>query len=193
MEEKKLEKRMYFFTIYQLMGIQKGIQCGHAAMEYARKYGNDSEFIDFADNWKTWIILNGGTTNSDVEYVDEKPVYIGGINQIASDLRDNDIKFSVFHEPDLDEILTAICFICDERVFNRKDYPDFVNWLLDIKMYDKAKDEANKNNPDLWVKLRLFPDLQQEMFPEFYDEWIEFLGGRKNVFLRELIQDKKLA
>jgi len=93
----------------------------------------------------------------------------------------------------LNQSLTALSIIVDERVFNRKDYPDFVNWLLDIKMYESAKDEANKNNPELWVNLRLHPELHQEMFPEYYKEWVRFAGGVKNVFLRELLEDKKLA
>jgi len=93
----------------------------------------------------------------------------------------------------LNDALTALCFIVDERVFNYDDYPDFVNWLLNIKMYESAKEEAQKNNPELWVRLRLYPDLQQEMFPEYYEEWKVFMGGEKNVFLRELLRDKRLA
>jgi hypothetical protein len=33
----------------------------------------------------------------------------------------------------------------------------------------------------------------QELFPEYYQEWTEFIGGEKNIFLRELINGKKLA
>ena len=29
------------------------------------------------------------------------------------------------------------------------------------------------------------------MFPEYYKEWVRFVGGIKNVFLRELIKDKE--
>lgn len=188
--EKNLELRMYFFTIYQLMGIQAGIQCGHAALEYAHKFGNSKLFIDFINNWKTWIILNGGTTNIKRNF---EGIPQGSLNQIGDELLRNDIDFTYFEEPDLNDALTAVCFIADERVFNYDDYPDFVNWLLDIKMTDVGKEQAEKNAPDLWVKLKLYPDLQQEMFPEYYKEWIEFLGGEKNVFLRELIKGKKLA
>jgi len=60
-------------------------------------------------------------------------------------------------------------------------------------MFEPAKEEALKNNPDLWVKLRLYPELQQEMFPEYYKEWVRFVGGVKNVFLRELTRDKRKA
>ncbi len=190
MKKEKFELKMYFFVPYNLSPIVQAIQAGHAALEYVRMYGLTEEFNDFVTNWKTWIILNGGTTN---EHRDFQGIVQGSLNQIADQLLENEIMFSYFEEPDLNDALTAVCFIVDERVFNYEDYPDFINWLLDIKMYKKAKDEANKNNPELWVRLRLYPELQEELFPEYYKEWIEFLGGKKNVFLRELLKDKKLA
>jgi len=189
-ENKELELRMYFFVPYNISPIQQAIQAGHAALEYVRMHGLTEEFNNFVTNWKTWIVLDGGTTN---ERRDFEGIVQGSLNQIADDLLANDIKFGYFQEPDLNDALTAVCFICDERVFNRKDYPNFVNWLLDIKMFEEAKNEAQKKNPELWVKLRLYPELQQEMFPEYYKEWVRFIGGVKNVFLRNLIEDKKLA
>ena len=63
----KLKKRLYFFVPYNISPIQQAIQAGHAALEYAFKYGNTEEFIDFVTNHKTWIILNGGTTNDSIE------------------------------------------------------------------------------------------------------------------------------
>ena len=185
-----LEKRMYFFVPYNISPIQQAIQAGHAALEYAHKFGKSELFINFINKWKTWIILNGGTTNSKRDF---EGISQGTLNQIGDELLKNKIAFAYFEEPDLNDALTAVCFICDERVFNYEDYPDFINWLLDIKMLPEAKEEANKNNPDLWVRLKLYPDLQQEMFPEYYQEWIEFLGGEENIFLRELIRNKKLA
>lgn len=189
--KKEFELRMYFFVPYNLSPIQQSIQAGHAAIEYAYQFGKTEQFKDFASKWKTWIILNGGTTNSTREL--GTGIAQGTLNQIGDELLENKIRFAYFEEPDLNDALTALCFIVDERVFNYEDYPDFVKWLLDIKMYKEAKEEANKNNPELWVRLRLYPELQQEMFPEYYEEWTEFLGGKKNVFLRELLRDKKLA
>lgn len=188
--EKELELRMYFFVPYNISPIQQAIQAGHAAVEYAYQLGKTKLFKDFASKWKTWIILNGGTTNKTRDF---DGVAQGTLNQIADELEKNKVPFTYFTEPDLNDALTALCFIVDERVFNYKDYPDFVNWLLDIKMYSQAKDEANKNNPELWVKLRLHPELHEEMFPEYYNEWQVFIGGKKNVFLRELLSNKKLA
>lgn len=174
MKDKGLELRMYFFTIYQLTGIQAGIQCGHAALEYSRVYKDSEIFINFADNWKTWIILNGGTTNYEI---DEEGVSMGSLNQIGDSLSENDIDFSFFREPDLNYSLTALCFICDERVFNKKDYPDF---------RDYSKDTYIINPTDSDESLII-------SHPNEYKEWIRLVGGMKNVFLRDLLKDKKLV
>ena len=49
-----LEKRMYFFVPYNISPIQQAIQAGHAVEQYAHKFRNDPEYIDYVKNWKTW-------------------------------------------------------------------------------------------------------------------------------------------
>ena len=189
--EKELELRMYFFTIYQLTGIQKGIQCGHALGRYALKYGRyDPNHIvwDYLEKWETFIILNGGTTNNERDF---ESISVGDLNRIADDLLDNDIEFAYMIEPDLNNALSAVCFILDERVFNRKDYPDFVDYLFDVKMYKEAKEQTPEENYRFLKKLN--NEELQGTFPEYWKEWVRFVGGVKNVFLRELINNKKLA
>jgi hypothetical protein len=182
--EKNLEKRMYFFTIYQLTGIQSGIQCGHAVLEYVNEYGNNEEYIDFQKNWKTWIILNGGTTNNRFELGTGIP--IGTLNQIVEQLQQNAVEYGFFQEPDLNDALTAVCFLADERVWNYEDYPDFLNWILKNYLYDEPAQRI--------IELRMQGMLELTwMFPEYHKDWVGFLGGEKNVFLRELIRGKKLA
>lgn len=183
MENKPLELRMYFFVPYQLTGIQQAIQAGHSSLEYAHYFGNTELFKDFIENWKTWVILNGGTTN---EGRDLDDIPIGSLNQIKDSLIHNEIQFTFFNEPDLNDALTAVCFICDERVFNRKDYPDFKQYFLDIVSERFGDGEAN----------RLLISNEEQLIaanPDNYQLWVEFLGGEKNVFLRNLIKDKKLA
>lgn len=107
------ESRMYFFTIYQLTGIQAGIQCGHAALEYAHKYKNDPEYVNFIENCKTWVILNGGTTNSNYGE-------LGSLNEISNELIEKGIKHACFYEPDLNNALTSICFIVDLSTYSFK-------------------------------------------------------------------------
>ncbi|HPI82020.1 MAG TPA: hypothetical protein PK122_02200 [Candidatus Paceibacterota bacterium] len=196
-----LEKRMYFFVPYNISPIQQAIQAGHAALEYARKYQNDPDFIDFADNWKTWIILNGGTTNSKLlkdsetgwyanPRTDEAP-YLGSLDNIAHQLIKNKINYSLFQEPDLNDALTAVCFIADVRVWNYKDYPEFLDYILKIKMYPDAL--AAMPDENLVILRGQEEEHLKELFPEYYTEWIDFMGGEKNLFLRELIRGKKLA
>lgn len=191
-EEKLLDVRLYTFVPYNISDKQKGIQSLHAALRYARQFSADyPEVWDFVENHETVIMLNGGTMN---EHRDFDGVSLGTMNQIADQLLEADIQFSYFHEPDLNGGLSALCFLATEQVFNRVDYPDFVDWLLNVKMYESAKDEALKNNPDFWMELKIKPTEEvQGLFPEYYKEWVRLLGGVKNVFLRELIRDKKKA
>jgi len=196
-----LEKRMYFFVPYNISPIQQAIQAGHAALEYARKYPNDPDFIDFADNWKTWIILNGGTTNSKLVkdpstgwYANprtDKDPYMGSLDNIANSVIGAKINYSLFQEPDLNDALTAVCFICDARVFNYEDYPGFLDYILKIKMYPDALAAMPEGN--LVILKAQTEEHLKELFPEYYKEWLEFIGGEKNLFIRELIRGKKLA
>jgi hypothetical protein len=186
---------------YNISPIQQAIQAGHAALEYAHKFKDDPDFIDFVENHKTWIILNGGTTNSELlkdpetgwyanPRTDNAP-YLGSLDNIAHQLIANKINYGLFEEPDLNNALTAVCFLADERVWNYKDYPGFLDYILKIKMYPEALAAMPAENE---VVLRMQEeDKLKELFPEYYNEWVQFMGGEKNLFLRELIKGKKLA
>lgn len=184
------ELRMYFFVPYNISPIQQAIQAGHAALEYARKYKDDKEFTDFVDYHKTWIILNGGTTNSKcIESAnireDENP-YIGTLDNIYNQLLKNKIKCSSFQEPDLNEALTAVCFIADKRVFDYEEYPDFKQFLL------SNKKDLTPTQVESIHKFLSFEEMKDQ-FERQYIDWEESLGGHKNVFLRNLLKGKKLA
>ena len=116
-----MEYRLYFFVPYNISDIQKGIQAGHAALEYARKYGISQDYVQFIENDKTWIILNGGTTRDFEGGVENG----GDINLISVQLAFNDVAFASFREPDLNNALSAICFLADERVWDKEKYPDW--------------------------------------------------------------------
>ena len=188
-EEKELELRMYFFVPYNVSEIAKGIQSGHASLEYVLRYGLSDEVVNFLTNWKTWIILNGGTTNDERDF---KDIPKGTLNQIADQLQENDIKFSYFREPDLNYALTAICFIVDERVFNKKDYPNFVDYLIESKKHSTHLNGLYDYDDDFLLEKMGKTELVMQ-FPDYYKSWIRSIGGIKNEFLRELISDKKLA
>ena len=120
--KEKLELRMYGLVPYNLSPIQQGIQFGHAVVEYGLTHFGEKDYRDWATNHKTFIILNGGTTNNSIDKETGNPK--GTLNQHAVSLRDMWIPFSTFYEPDLGDQLTAVVFLVDEYVFNREKYPD---------------------------------------------------------------------
>jgi hypothetical protein len=171
--------RMYFFVPYNISPIQQAIQAGHAAQQYDHLYKDDPQLIDFIENHKTWIILNGGTTNDDENNY-------GTMNQLAADLYLNKIKFVKFREPDLNNALTAICFIAEEKVWNTKDYPDFPDFLM--------KQEFEEKPYTVFQVINMDRDSQRETYGAHYINWQEdIMGGEQNVFLRDLLKGKKLA
>lgn len=193
--EDKLKYRMYGLVPYNLSPIQQGIQFGHAVVEYMM--GNfDSERVDsenpcnvWAENDKTFIILNGGTTNDDFEeWQVEKtkgnltPVrtYIGSLNNHEQWLKDNAVFHDSFYEPDLGDQLTAVVFLVDERVWDYEKYPDFEKWLF------------NKNGCYLPLPPgRIYS--YEGSYPEDFKTYIEFIGGETNYKPREWLKQFKLA
>jgi hypothetical protein len=161
-----LEYRMYGLVAYQLCGtIHAGIQFGHAVVEYGQLARGiepiESIYNKYAQKDKTFIILNGGTTN-------ENPERFGTLQQHAKLLRENKVLTAEFREPDLNDTLTAIVFLVDERVFKRDVYPDFVTTT--------------------------FPDYESDEEGERqYKEWVKKVGGESNVFLRTFLQNFRLA
>lgn len=174
--EMYLEYRMYGLVPYNLSPIQQGIQFGHAVVEYQQNVRNlpphEAIYYKWAKNDKTFIILNGGTTNN-------TPDKLGSLNKHLVTLNDNNVLTSEFYEPDLGDQLTAVVFLVDERVFNKEFYPDFVGtpypWPAHKKpstaQYSKWEEENNKN----------------------YESWVERIGGKKNVFLRDFLKPLRLA
>ena len=116
----KLEKRMYSLNLYNISGIQCGIQSAHSNMEYALKNFNNDDFQDWANNWKTVILLNGGTSNSGTESYYGYPPAKGTMELHLETLLKIGINVVPFYEPDLNYCMTSMSFIVDEIVFNKK-------------------------------------------------------------------------
>lgn len=181
---KNLDLRMYFLVPYNISPIQQAIQAGHAAIEYALEYGETELFKEFGKNHKTWIILNGGTTNNNPEKLGDLQEVVNSLIKFNTETKKEKISFSLFHEPDLNDALTAICFIADERVFNYEDYPD---------IYSFSKNIIDTNE---WFELRNGKQdygFIKQVIPSVYKDWELSLGGSKNVFLRNILRNKKLA
>jgi hypothetical protein len=188
--KKELELRLYGLTPYQLNGRQIGIQYGHSAIEYAvyvidviLNNIKDKDIMQIADDYITWarkyktfIILNGGTTNLNEDR-------LGTLNKHLQTLKDNNIFCSTFHEPDLGDQLTAVTFLVDERVFNKEKYPDF-HFENDPIEIERA--EINENFESYCKEVEKKKD-------DLYEKWVDSIGGQKNAFLREFLKDFKLA
>lgn len=114
---------MYGLVPYNISPIQQAIQYGHAVVEYGLQFSNLEEYERWAKQDKTFIILNGGTTNMSAE----KP---GTLNQHALTLKDHGINVAKFHEPDLGDQLTAVVFLVDERIWDKEKWPDFVDTAI---------------------------------------------------------------
>ena len=183
---KNLELRMYGMVNYQLTGIQMGIQFLHAVSDYGQlvkklKGEELKKYDDWADNWKTVILLNGGTTNNRI--VDE--FYVGTINRYKEELDKNGIINVSFSEPDLGDQMTSIAFIVDERVFNKKKYPDFEDWVID-KYGDRIKSDVYETSSSIAEKIK-------SSDKKIYKKWIKLVGGSENVFLRDFLKNLRLA
>lgn len=122
MKKQPLKQRMYHLTMYNISPIQQGIQSYHSGIEYALKYGRDKEFLQWAKKDKVVIILNGGTSNNIGEDV-WGTAYTGSMENHAIALKKGRIKHTKFQEPDLNNSVSAIAFLVDERVWDTVKYP----------------------------------------------------------------------
>lgn len=179
--------RMYGLVPYNLSPIQQGIQFGHAVVEYQQNYGRLLEgnqetelmkqYNQWAENDKTFIILNGGTTSRTIR---EEPIqdsnhdgllyhYVGSLNNHMEWLIHYDIPFASFYEPDLGDQLTAIVFLVDDRVWDTQ-------WHEDV--WNNLKGDYEEGFLD---------------YDEMKDKYIEMVGGRTNVELFRWLQNFRLA
>lgn len=173
-----LELRMYGLVNYNISPIQQGIQFGHAVVEYGQKMkylgehkqSLNTQYNDWADNYKTFIILNGGTTNNKIK----DGVYLGSLNNHKETLDKIGIFNDVFNEPDLGDQLTSVVFIVDERVFNKVKYPNFEF---------QQRNQIDFNNP-------IFFDEKEK---KDWEQWVDLIGGRKNLELRNFLVNFRLA
>jgi hypothetical protein len=181
-EEKRLKYRLYVFVPYNVSDIQKGIQAGHVALEYANLYGNTDAYQSFIKHDKTWIVLNGGTTRGET-FSRLYPDGLGSLDEISKSLSEEGIPHAKFFEPDLNFALTGVCFLADERVWDYKSYPDFEDVYWEAVLYKHFSAGRTLTRQELIEK-----------YSKQYSAWVdEYMGCDENVFLRELIRDKKLA
>lgn len=166
-----MKYRMYSFVLRQLSPMQKGIQTTHAVVEYEIFYGKTKEYQTWANVDKTLIVLDGGTYSEMIDILDV--------------LENTNIKHGYFTEEDLNDLVTSITVIADERVWDKKEYPDFETWISTQEKYLETSYIGYNTN--------IYPTHDEEKRKEAYIEWIKFIGGETNVKLRELISSKRLS
>ena len=199
---------MYGMVLYSLSDMQKGIQFGHATDVYGRMYGDtnidtlnnvmsmfklqsdhstncngyralckmiedagDNQYVEWRDVWMTYIILSGGTSNHSLATPGTLQMYMKLLNQLG-------VRVATFHEPDLNDTMTALAFLVDERVFDDKKYPSPV-WMKDFKVDMLGSPEIDFGN---------------YILPPFEDKSeIDAIGGTKNFMLRYMLKGMRLA
>lgn len=167
----ELEYRMYSLVPYHLSGIQKGIQTCHAITEYELLLGHTLEYSQWALRDKTLIVLNGGTTG----------VLGGDLDKTKLELESYNIPHAIALEPDLNNTLTSIVFLADNRVWDFNSYPTFNNFL--------------KGGYQLYVYgfNTYISDVSENNFPQEYEKWLTMIGGKKNEVLKSIIYGRHLA
>jgi hypothetical protein len=165
--------RLYGFVPHNLSAIQQGIQFGHGAIEYSIEFQGTPEYKRWSQHDKTFIILNGGTTNTNLER-------LGSLNGIERTLFDRKVNYSKFYEPDLGDQLTAVVLLVDDRVWDREKYPDFSG------VYVGAYVSTGFNSP------------KPANFNGEYDRWMSQFGETSEeieqiLFLRDYLKSFKLA
>ena len=85
--------------MYNLSGIQKGIQAGHSVEEYIHRHGKTDLYKEYFKDHKTWIVLDGGGSREMAAH----KTYLEDIGAV----------FSHFEEPDLNGAISAISYIDD--------------------------------------------------------------------------------
>lgn len=194
--EDKLELRMYGIVPYNISAIQQAIQFGHATVEYGqmvkREKTDDVLYNDWADNWKTFIILNGGTSNHSINRYHEGE-FTGTMEGHLEKLNEIGIVNATFNEPDLNDMLSAVVFIVDERVFNRKKYLDLGDWIWMNKSEYLTDRMITTQKIDKMHRNGYFQTDANKDEREIYEEWVNSIGGEKNVRLRDFLSGLKLA
>lgn len=151
-EKSEFKQRMYCLVLRHLSGINKGIQCTHACEQYGNLNRSEPDYRRYIEDDMTLIVLDGGTSPE--------------MNQIEQTLLENSVQFYAFREPDLSYLITAICFLVDESIWDRENY--------------LTKEEYFELNSHL-------SDEENEM------RYIEYIGGIQNYIKAEITKGKKLA
>jgi len=98
--------RLYTLNHFMLSQIQIGIQSGHATVELFTKYKQNEMLYDWAENYKTHIVLNAGNS------IDLENVRMFFMSS------DNTYPWAFFNEDEsLGNLLTSVSIILPEKIY----------------------------------------------------------------------------
>ena len=198
MVNKKNKKlRMMGLVPYNISPIQQAIQFGHAVVEYGLEHFNTDKYQKWAKYNKTFMILNGGTSNHSVNRYQPSEEFTGTMESHLLTLKNMGIPVAEFYEPDLNDMLSAIVFIVDEEVFNKEDYPDFEDWVISKygELISSNPNDYKTMGKSSYQLAKMMRTSEAPGDKKIYQEWVSFIGGDKNVFLKEFLSPRnfKLA
>lgn len=116
---------------------------------------------------KILMVLNGGTNDKEM-------------NKFNLELGEFQIETGTYYSSELDNQLTCLVFLGDERVFNKEDYPDFDQFLL-----------RHQDIIDTFEKDRSYESIVNEITKNrstVYEDWVTSIGGKRNEFLRGFLK-----
>jgi hypothetical protein len=201
--------KMYFLVVNSLANLNKGIQCGHAALEYSVKYSESEDFKRFVFYDKTWVILNGGTSNHiyhdktienkiangtqiKVAFDETNESSIGSMEKSWNFLQENKIESVYFIEPDTNNMMTAICFLVPNRVFNRQEFPDFDKWIVNPLLNETLSPIEKIQLKEIYLGINKHEDITS-VYEKYFSVWSNMLGGEKFGQLRIFLNQFRLA
>lgn len=178
--------KMFFLVNRYLSDIQKGIQCGHAALEFSNKFTEHLEYKHFINHDKTWVILDGGISNSDKDEQGTMENHLNYLNKYG-------INNSYFCESSLNNTLTAICFLVPQIVFDRKIVLNFPDWIrTDENVITNYNVDRRLKMVEHHYNNELHDDIKED-YEKCYNVWCNKLGGHKYGILRDFINQFKTA
>lgn len=177
---RRLRYRMYIFLVSGLSEEQKILQTSKAILKYALKYKDDVplELFEFY-NSNDYVFIEGGSSNNG--HLGNKD---GDMQRLCKRLDNICAKYVNVYETNLNSVLSAICVLVDERVWDLDLYPNFKNYVIQNIDPLEIKDEIN---------IRLADD--EELIKKFdvlYESWKQMIGDEmndKNIILREILKN----
>jgi hypothetical protein len=115
------------------------------------------------------------------------------MEQHLEKLNEIGIVNATFNEPDLNDMLSAVVFIVDERVFNRKKYLDLGDWIWVNRGEYLTDRMITTQRIDKMYRNGYFQTDANKEERLLYSDWVESIGGEKNVRLRDFLKNLKLA